>query len=562
MFYLLIISPLIIGVILYFHFQTVRKNRLQNLRRAWGQAKEENFNFDQIARYAMQAGEKGFHRLSKQTLTDIDLNELFSFIDRTNSRIGQQYLYNKVIHPENDREALLVLNERADFFTDQAGLREEIQVELSRLNNNDAYYISSLLREKLLDPPQWLKYAFVTVLVELVLLILSVKFPVLLVWLIFPVSVNMFIHYWNKGNVLQFSRSFPQLNTLIGVSQTISTKNGRFKDAAVEESISALRDFRERSVLLGFSNGGGIKDELSQIATYFIELIKAVFLIELYALFHLVKKLETKTEFILRLFNYVGAIDASLSVASLRAGKLKTCKPQFIPVAKELSAKGIYHPLIRNCVRNDIDIRSKSVLITGSNMSGKTTFLRTVIINSLLAQTLYTCFADEFKSPILKQFSSIRIDDSLLEGKSYYFEEVNVMSSLVDQVKSQDQNVFVLDEVFKGTNTIERVAAAKAVLSYLNRHDNIVIVSTHDIELTNMLQHEYDLYHFTDTIQNNKLLFDHKLKTGQLTTRNAIRILELSNYPAVITDEARQLSRAMDDRALDTPVSFKKSSSI
>jgi len=178
-------------------------------------------------------------------------------------------------------------------------------------------------------------------------------------------------------------------------------------------------------------------------------------------------------------------------------------------------------------------------------MSGKSTFLRTLTINSILAQTIYTCFADEFLSPILKQFSSIRIDDNLFEGKSYYFQEVNIMGSLIAEAVQPSQSLFVLDEIFKGTNTVERISAAKAILSYLNRGNNIAIVSTHDIELADLLGDEYDLYHFTETIENDELQFDHKIKLGQLKTRNAIRLLELSNYPNEITTEARQISTTL-----------------
>ena len=184
-------------------------------------------------------------------------------------------------------------------------------------------------------------------------------------------------------------------------------------------------------------------------------------------------------------------------------------------------------------------------MITGSNMSGKSTFLRTLAINSILAQTIYTCFADEFISPILKQFSSIRIDDNLFDGKSYYFQEVNIMGSLLEQVESPHQNLFILDEVFKGTNTIERIASGKAILSYLNRKENIVVVSTHDIELADMLDNEYDLYHFTETVEKNELHFDHSIKAGQLRTRNAIKILELSNYPVDVIREARQITTTL-----------------
>ena len=97
---------------------------------------------------------------------------------------------------------------------------------------------------------------------------------------------------------------------------------------------------------------------------------------------------------------------------------------------------------------------------------------------------------------------------------------------------------------FKGTNTIERVSGGKAILSYLNKENNIVLVSTHDIELTDILsQEKFELFHFTEQIENNGLTFDHKLKEGKLKTRNAIKILELYNYPSEIIKDARRTEK-------------------
>ena len=117
------------------------------------------------------------------------------------------------------------------------------------------------------------------------------------------------------------------------------------------------------------------------------------------------------------------------------------------------------------------------------------------------------------------------------------------MASLVHEVDGKTQHIFVLDEVFKGTNTLERISAAKAVLSYLTQNNHIVIVSTHDVELSEMLQEDYDLYHFTETIQDSTFHFDHKIKPGPLPLNsfNAIRILELSDFPASVMIEAKNL---------------------
>lgn len=366
-----------------------------------------------------------------------------------------------------------------------------------------------------------------------------------MVLVIFPYAINMILHYWNKTNALQFITSFPQLNLLIQVSNTVSRKADLLFDKTADESVTNLRLFQRYTSLINFDNSSGVQGELGQLASYFIELIKAFFLIEVFTLFKVIRELETKQQHIITLFNYIGSIDASISVVSLRAGTLQTCEPVLVSARKELFAKNMYHPAIKDCKHNSIIIADKSVLITGSNMSGKSTFLRTITINSILAQTIHTCFADEFITPVLKQFTSIRIDDDLFEGKSYFFKEVEVMGSLIANVEHPYQNLFILDEVFKGTNTVERVASAKALLSYLNQNNNIVIVSTHDIELSHMLHQEYDLYHFTEAVENNQLYFDYIIKPGQLRTTNAIKILELSNYPTEIIREARRISETM-----------------
>ena len=207
---------------------------------------------------------------------------------------------------------------------------------------------------------------------------------------------------------------------------------------------------------------------------------------------------------------------------------------------KKITVKDIYHPLIKTCIVNDLDLSNKSLLLTGSNMSGKTTFIRSISINSVLAQTINICFAKEYVAPFFKLYSSIRITDDILENTSYYLEEVLTIKELIDASNSQNPCLFVLDEIFKGTNTIERISGGKAILSYLNKGNNVVLVSTHDIELTDILSKEnFELFHFSEQIENNELTFDHKLKEGKLKTRNAIKILELYNYPKEIIEDAR-----------------------
>ena len=537
------ILTLLTFIFIYLFNKRKSRKQVEQIRAAWGNSKTEFFNFDGIKNYSEEVKGNDFHHLTEQTINDIDFYGLFKFIDRTTSKVGQQFLYRKVIEPtihKSDPSQNLI-----ELFANNKKLREEIQLDLLKLNETDAYYISSLLKDNLLQKPKWFKFLGLDIAIIIFLIILSFKYQIFIIFLIIPFAINMFLHYWNKNKAFQFVRSIPQLNLLIEVSKSLLRRSGVFHDKFVKESIADLKSFQRKSSIINFDNGSGIQSELSQIGTYLLELIKAFFLVEVFTLFKVIKELESKRSSIITLFDYVGNIDSAISIASLRADNAKTCQPVFSSAEKKVTVKNMYHPLLENCVKNDLLICNKSILITGSNMSGKSTFLRTFIMNSILAQTIYTCFAEEFISPILKQYSSIRIDDNLFEGKSYYLQEVNTMASLIAEVNSPNQNLFVLDEVFKGTNTIERISAAKAILSYLNKRNNIVIISTHDIELSDMLKNEYDLYHFTETIEEGELYFDHKIKSGQLKTRNAIKLLELSNYPTEIINEARQISMTL-----------------
>ena len=149
--------------------------------------------------------------------------------------------------------------------------------------------------------------------------------------------------------------------------------------------------------------------------------------------------------------------------------------------------------------------------------------------------------------PRMRVFSAIRISDDLMNDKSYYFEEVLTIKEMLDKSDDENLNLFLLDEIFKGTNTVERISAGKAVLSSLNNDRNIVFVSTHDIELADLLKDEYDLYHFSEIVSNKTVDFDYKLKNGKLKNRNAIRILQINDYPEGIINEAIELSKKLDD---------------
>ncbi len=540
----------LIGLLIFFCLiclsvfnQQKRKNKLAStIKENWAKVKTDNINISKLEWYA-PSNSKKFHEIGVQTITDIDFYPLFAFINRTVSKVGEQFLHNKLKTPTNCKEELSKLDEQITFFEENSKKREEAQIELSKLSSDDAYHIAILLNKKLIHQPNWFKWLYVDVILLIVSAIASIKYPYFLLLTILIAAFNIiYLNYWNKRYILSLTKALTQLNLLINVSKKLSKQQLPFKNEAVLTGVDIFAKFQRKIRILFINVNPRSPEDISQALIYLFELFKSLFLIDIFTVFSLANAIENNQSHISSLFEYVGSIDSALSIASLRSSAINTCKPIFTTEGKSISVKGIIHPLIENCIPNDIHLHNKGLLLTGSNMSGKTTFLRTLSINSLLAQTIYTCFADEYKAPFLKLFTSIRIEDDLFQRKSYFLEEVTIMGKLIEEADKNTSNLFIMDEVFKGTNTIERIAAAKSVLSYLNKK-NLVFVATHDVELLEMLSQEYDLYHFTETVEEGNLIFDHKLKKGELKTKNAIKILEISNYPAEIINEAIQISQ-------------------
>lgn len=523
-----------------------RKQNKEKLLEAFGTIKDESFQFAWIESYFRKKDNTDtFQVLSDKTCNDLDFQELFMFIDRTNSKVGQQYLYNKLrVIPfgseENERQEKVI-----DEFTTKPDFRIAVQNQLGKLNERETFYIASLFQDEIIKPPKWYFIVPLLSFTSAVSLLLSFFNPKMF-WILLSVFIiNMVIHYWNKKNLYHYFSSIPQLLKLNNVARELF-KNQTLKELnpGIRKSISIIDKVRNQMYF--FNLEAKFQADVQALFWVFFELFKTLFLIEPLLLFGTLTRLDTKRKEIEEVFMFVGQIDSILSVASMRKGLSNYCLPKFSKEQKTIIAKEACHPLISDCERNSIHVNKRSILLTGSNMSGKTSFIRTIGINAITGLTLNTCFAEQFSMPRLRVYSAIRISDDLMNDKSYYFEEVLTIKEMIEKSENENPNLFLLDEIFKGTNTIERISAGKAVLSSLTKNTNIVFVSTHDMELADLLQDEYDLYHFSEIVDNKTVDFDYKLKEGKLKKRNAIRILQINGYPEEIIKEAIEISTELD----------------
>jgi DNA mismatch repair ATPase MutS len=194
-----------------------------------------------------------------------------------------------------------------------------------------------------------------------------------------------------------------------------------------------------------------------------------------------------------------------------------------------MEAEELSHPLLQsqNSISNPLQNFSKGevLLITGSNMAGKTTFMRTVGINILFALCGGPILGKNFKLPSMKITCSLRNQDSLTEGISLFYAEAKRLGDIFKILKSNTQPILILlDEILKGTNTKERYLASEAILKNLQRKNTFTLCTTHDLELAKIPN--LQLRHFTETISNNEMSFDFKIRDGVVSTTNALFILK------------------------------------
>ena len=490
-------------------------------------------DFDQISRYFYNcpAGD-ACQTIDAETTADLDLNMVFERIDRTTSKVGQQYLYAR-LRTLRGAEDAHTFGRNQDCFADNGELADNCAKSLARLTDEDAYGLQNLI----FDTPAKVRYTglvYPLTLLAVASLLISPFYPLFLLLFMAVFAVNLYIHYSNKLNVSLYASAVKQLSLALRTARELAVEEVP-GTAEATEHIRQVAEVERRSRVVGTQ--GDSANELAAAAWLFIELAKVSLNIEVILFHRFIGSITARRDAIHGMFRFIGETDAAISVARLR-GAAATCRPQFTD-GKYLHAEQVVHPLIDDCVPNTLVLDGTGLLLTGSNMSGKTTFIRTLVLNALLAETLGICFAASYTAPYMKLFSSIRISDDITEGTSYYLQEVLTVKQFLEAAQGAEPCLFALDELFKGTNTTERIAAGKAVLAYLNRGPHIVLVSTHDIELAELLCDDgYELHHFREEVVDGKLVFDYQLHTGPLTTRNAIRILELYDYPPELIAEA------------------------
>lgn len=246
-------------------------------------------------------------------------------------------------------------------------------------------------------------------------------------------------------------------------------------------------------------------------------------------------------------------LEAHLAIATWAAERRAVVFPRIhTGRAAEVDIRGGEHPLLPpgRVVANDVVLggEERLVLVGGSNMAGKSTFLRMAALNTILAQIGSPVRAGAMSLVPLRLHANINVRDSLADGKSYFLVEVERVRDVLEAA-AHDATVFgVFDELFRGTNSTERLAASREIARTLAASGGIFLLATHDQELMRLVCDEgvpgIGALHFRDEIEGGRMVFPYRAHAGVSRAHNALRLLELCGYPESIVGRARRFARA------------------
>ena len=528
-----------------------RRRLLARLRGEWGHARSRARDMEAIADFFRLNAPPVSDSLDDRTWNDLLLDDVFAHLDRTESSVGQQVLYRRLRQAPVPK-ALDTFDALIARVSSDADRRERVQVVLARLQSSSAYYVHRLTQPDALERRPW--YVVVPLWSAAVVLTLSLAFlwPALLFAALFGVVVNrvilVVIARRFGGEILWFRQVGPLLAAAAEL-KILDTDETAAITGSLASDLSALR--RLGGVARWVSRDPLATDALTFA---FLELLNMLFLMDANALYFAGREVRAKAPQLLRVIETVGEIDAAIAVASFREGADGWTRPTFVAVNRSAAFSEIRHPLVEDVVPNSLSLAPPDgVLLTGSNMSGKSTFLRTVGVTAVLAQTINTCLADAYEAPPFVVRSCIGRADDPATGKSYYLVEVDAVLALVKESATDVPHLFLFDELFRGTNAVERIAAGEAVLRALlaprqngKAAPHVVLAATHDHELVELVAGWYVAYHFTDSVGDDGLAFDYQLLPGVASSRNAISLLKLRGAPEDLVSRAMNRAAALD----------------
>jgi len=512
---------------------------LYSIKSDYNKDADKKRDFEKISKLFKMREKKDF-TLDDQTWDDLDMDKVYGKLDRSYSSPGEAALYTMLRNPLMKEEKLRKRGKLIELFKENNKLRESLQCIFFELNSDiKNSFLDMIENDLIINKTKYYVYTILGKVLPLIVILLAIFINVKFMLGLFGLaSINMLINS-TEVKAIKSNGIFYLQKNIKAAKKIVSINNEDiiyYRDK-ITTMLKSVKDIDLNTKAIGFINmWGGV-----------FEFISVIFLLEESAYYSISHRIKKEKEVLMDLYYVVGELEALISISGYEHNlKEQYVKPKFIKEITLNIKEGI-HPLIENAVANSINIKKGGIVLTGTNMAGKSTFLRMMGVNIILAQSFYFTLSKEYEAPFFNIVSSISPSDDLTKGKSFFMAEVESIQRIIKALE-KDVPVFCpIDEIFRGTNPVEKISMSAAILTYINNGKSISIVATHDRELVDILKENYEFYYFSEKVDVKKgLSFDYKIKKGVSQTRNAIRLLEYMGYPKEITDASYKRAETIE----------------
>ena len=520
----LVIGIIVLGIIVNSITTIVKRKKLiSNIKQLWKSKKTLEEFIRPNSRFDYQFNLRRKHYsdtlIDDKTWTDLDMDTLFHKSNFNFTAIGEMKWYATL------RKMFTINNKKlVNQFKDEQ-FRVNVSYHLALIGK----VVYPLFPDQIKPVKRNNLFMLCPFLPLLGAIIIFINISLGILIILFSILLNIGLSAYLKKSYSQDLKSIFYTSKVIKHSYSLSKIKG---------TPSINIDFQQFKLARSLSGFIGKADD-QDIGGTFIMLFKMSFMLD-YFFFHIIQFTYVKhQEELLQCYDYISTLDNHYSLVMYRRTLHTYCEPSIIKDKQQITFSNLLHPLLTEAVPNSLNIKH-NILLTGSNASGKSTFMKAVATNLILAQTLNTATAEAFSYKPGLVYTSMANTDDILSGDSYFMTELKSIRRLFN-IKNNQLVYCFIDEIFKGTNTTERIAASESVLNYLDTEKHYkVIAATHDIELSEYLKANYENYHFNESIENNQIYFDYKIKKGKANTRNAIELLRITQFPERVYTRAKQ----------------------
>lgn len=481
--------------------------------------------------------------LDQITWNDLEMDAVFATLNFTHSAIGEEYLYALIRNNEYRNPGLEEMEEKISYLMTHSEERGQLEYLLYSLGYTGKYSIYDYIHHlDVLGKRSNFSHIVCDVLLVIFIGMIAFLPPAGIIGCLVMILYNIITYFSEKSKLEPYIISFQFVFRMITSAEKLSA----VKIPAFSEEFSRLGTLYQQVKTM--KNGFGLVEKGSQpistgnpldILTDYLRMMFHLDIILFNRMYLLMEKYQNEID---EMLGIIGEIDAYDAIGAYRTSlEGDYCIPVILNTNKKnMQIQDGYHPLMKNAVKNSICTES-GILITGSNASGKSSFLKMVAINAILAQTIHTAMASDYQAAYFHIFSSMSLRDNLQGQDSYFMVEIKSIKRILDVDDSQIPVLCFVDEVLRGTNTVERIAASTQILKCLNQKNTLCFAATHDIELTYLLEETYTNYHFEEELVGEDVVFFYRLVPGRTTTKNAILLLKQLGYETNLTDEAQKL---------------------